>query len=402
MENSGTYLVTGAGSPGTVGLMQGTAVAEQIRHNVMGFWSVVKRFGVSRREAETAVLEAERRQPLSRLEMIDGIARGAGLDYKQVLGYNLLRGVLFADECSVAIAHGKAGKDGRTYFLKNSDKVGGPELSGDGFHQGKEINVFVYVQPKGLPAFMGVGAAGTTGLKFGCSAEGIAVGTNISRTIQLKSKSVSLSTVRAADRAELARIALEEGSAREAALRVASEVSASPMGTPGNMEFVDAQSAWFLEGSYDRMALSEGRDGVFVRTNKFEIFHDINDPEDISSHARFVRANQVLRQHEGSIDEQTLIGLSQDHENGPGLNALCRHHHDSRQETSLSAGVVVIDPAGKDKTTFHVALGKPCYAWNSPAGHLTARFTESPDAVKSSFYDGSAWKAMYSEDYRNA
>lgn len=399
MGNTG-YLIEGSGSPRAIGLAHGRAAEQMIRRNVASLFATLGRMGIRRKDAEVAVLAAEKAQPLRRLEMIDGIAEGAGLRYLDLLSYNLLRGALFSDECSVAIAHGKAGKDGRTYFLKNSDKVGGPELTGEGFYQGKEINVFVYALPAGLPAYMGVAAAGTTGLKFGCSEQGIAVGTNIARTTQLKSKSVSLTTVRAADRAELARMALEEESARTAALRVAAEVSLSPMGTPGNMEFVDADGAWFLEGSYDRMALSEGRDGIFVRTNRFEMFHEINDPDDISSHARFVRANQFLRPHEGSIDESTLISLSADHENGPGLNALCRHHLDSRNETSLSAGVVVIDPDDHEKTVFHVALGKPCVAWNTPEGNITARFTDAPEAVSPSFYDGKAWTAMYTEQDR--
>ena len=394
------YLVAGSGTSRDLGFRHGTLAAGLIHRNVEAFWTLFDSLGLRRKDAEREILAAERAQTMRRLEMIDGIAAGAGLPYKEVLSYNLLRSAVYDDECSVAIAHGKAGRDGRTYFLKNSDKVGGPELVGEGFHQGKEINVFVYVRPAGLPAYMGVGAAGTTGLKFGCSDQGIAVGTNIARTVQLKSKQVSLSTVRAADRAELARIALEEGSARQAALRVTAEVSKSPMGTPGNMEFVDAEAAWFLEGSYDRMALTEGRDGIFVRVNRFEVFHDINDPEDVSSHARFVRASQLLRQQEGSVDENTLIGLSQDHINGPGLNALCRHDNDSRNETSLAAGVVVIDPAGGEKTRIHVALGKPCVAWNAPEGHLAASFTDEPDTVARSFYDGSAWKAMYTEEYR--
>jgi hypothetical protein len=393
-------LVTGHGTPRDLGLRHGALAAGLIHGNLDAFWAFYDSMGLSRMAGEREILAAERDHPLGRLEMIDGIAAGAGLSYKDVLAYNLLRHAIYDDECSVAIAHGKAGKGGRTYFLKNSDKVGGPELSGDGFHQGKEINVFVYVRPKGLPAYMGVGAAGTTGLKFGCSDQGVAVGTNIARTVELKSKQVSLSTVRAADRAELARIALEAPSAREAAMRVVAEVTKSPMGTPGNMEFVDAEAAWFLEGSYDRMALSEGRDGVYVRTNRFEIFADVNDPEDVSSHARNVRASQILRQHAGAVDENLLIGLSQDHVNGPGLNALCRHDQDSRSETSLAAGVVIIDPAGGEKTRIHVALGKPCVAWNTPEGHLTATFEDEPESVHQSFYNGAAWKAMYTEEYR--
>lgn len=391
-------VLTAEGSPSAIGRQHGAALGTAIRHNLRRMAAAWAAMGLSPAAAREAALAAEPGVRVGRLEEIAGIAGGAGLDYADVLALNLWYPVLFPDECSVVVAHGRAGAaDGRTLFFKNSDKVGGAELSGAGFYRGKEINVLVYVRPQGLPAYMGVAAAGTTGLKFGCSERGIAVGTNIARTVQLRDKSVSLNTVRAADRADLARVALEEETARAAAQRVSALISEAPMGTPGNMEFVDAEAAWFLEGSYDRQALTWGRDAIFVRTNRFELFHELNDPEDVSSHARYVRAMELVRPLAGRVEVATLIGVSTDHVNGPGLSSLCRHDPDPRNETSLSAGIVEITPGDAAGTVFHVALGKPCRAWTSPNGHTTLSFRQPPEAAPPGFYDGQVWVDHYSE-----
>jgi hypothetical protein len=391
-------MVEAAGRPRALGFAHGAQAREAVRSNVGRFWTQVERMGYDPETLLRQVARWEEETPLARLEEVRGIALGSGVAYEEVLAMNRLGGVVSPDECSVAVAHGSAGRDGHTIFLKNSDKVGGPELSGPGFCCGKEINVLLCFRPEGEPAVMGVGAAGTTGFKFGCSDRGIAVGSNIARTVALKQRNVDLTTVRAADRAQLGRDALRAGTAREAALYVAGVISRNPMGTPGNMEFVGADEAWFLEGSYDRVSLLVGRDDVFVRTNRFQVLHELNDPEDLSSYCRYVRAMQLVRARKGSVDVEAMIGISMDHGNGPGMNSICRHDPDSRSETSLSAGVVDIDPERPERTAFHVCVGKPCHAWRSAEGHVTLTFDRDPASIPASFFDGAAWRAHYTEE----
>lgn len=395
-------MVDAAGRPRALGLAHGAQARGAIRANVTQFWQRVERMGYDPETLLAQVSRWEDETSLARLEEMRGIADGSGLAYEEILAFNRLTGVVVPDECSVAVAHGSAGRDGHTIFLKNSDKVGGPELSGPEFCCGKEINVLLHLRPAGEPACMGVGAAGTTGFKFGCSDRGIAVGSNIARTVALKQAKVDLTTVRAADRAQLGRDALRMATAREAAIYVAGVISGNPMGTPGNMEFVGADEAWFLEGSYDRVNLLVGRDDVFVRTNRFQVMHELNDPEDLSSYCRYVRASQLVRAKRGQVDVETMIGISMDHENGPSLNSLCRHDEDAREETSLSAGVVDIDPHHPERTAFHVCVGKPCHAWRSPEGHITLTFDREPSSIPQSFFNGDAWKAHYTEEPRLA
>lgn len=389
--------VHAAGSSREIGFSHGRQAAGAIDDNLRLFWQAVKREGL---EPETLLKELPRWEaelPLAQLEEILGIADGSGLPYPEMVAYNRLYATFFPDECSVIIAHGQAGKDGHTIFLKNSDKVGGVELQGEGFCYGKEINAFFYLRPAGQPAIMGVGAAGTTGFKFGCSDAGVATGANIARTRVLKQRQVDLTTVRAADRAQLCRDGLRFGTAREAALHIVDRISAAPMGTTGNLQFVDAGGAWFIEGSYDTYSLMVGRDDVFVRTNRFQVLHEMNDPDDLSSYCRYVRGSQLVQAQKGAVDAQAMIQFSMDHEHGPSLNSLCRHDAAVENETSLSAGVVDIDPADPKRTVFHFCVGKPCHAWRSPTGHRTLTFADDVAAIPDAFYSGQAWIDHYTE-----
>ncbi|MFQ5902381.1 MAG: C45 family autoproteolytic acyltransferase/hydrolase, partial [Candidatus Binatia bacterium] len=337
----------------------------------------------------------------SRLEEIAGIARGAKIPYPEMLAYNLYAGLFSPDECTVMIAFGKATTSGNTVFMKNSDKIGAANLDGPQFYKNKEINTVLDVKPNGGPRIIGVSAAGTTGLKMGLNEYGVAVGTNIARTWELAQKKVDVTKMRAIDRAQLCRDALEKKSALEASQRITNVVLADPMATPGNMEFADAKEAILLEGSYDKLALETVREGVTARSNCFVLLKELNQWDDISSQARLVRCRQLLGENEGRISKESMIRFSMDHANGPGPNSICRHGQHYTEEVSLSAAVMEIDRQNPKRSKISIALGKPCHAWREEKGHINLDMSTEASAIPQDFVSGEVWKEFYREDGRD-
>ncbi|HWP34012.1 MAG TPA: C45 family autoproteolytic acyltransferase/hydrolase, partial [Thermodesulfobacteriota bacterium] len=329
---------------------------------------------------------------------LEGIARGAGCPLPALLAYNAYRGLVFPDECTTMIALADATAAGKVLFLKNSDKIGAASLTGPGYYQHKEINVLLVLAPEGGRKVVGVAAAGTTGLKMGINDRGVAVGTNIARTEELAERRVDVTQLRAVDRAQLAREAMEEPTAMAAAQRIAAKVLAEPMATPGNMEFVDAREAVILEGSYTRQALEVVRQGTVSRTNSFVLLKELNQWDDVSSQARLVRTRQLFRAHAGRLTFERFIEFSMDHENGPGPNSICRHGTHYTEETSMAAMVAEIDGDDPLRSRVAVALGKPCHAWRHPEGHLVVRLDVRPEALPAGFLTGETWKRFWTEE----
>ncbi len=386
------------GSPQEMGRAHGEGLRRAVRSNLRSFWRVMSEGGYHR-EGVTGL--ATRREGLlgpERLAEIEGLARGARVEYPELLAYNLFGGLAFPDECSVMFALGKATANGRTLFLKNSDKVGGASLVGPNFHRCKEINVILAVTGAGGNRMLGAAAAGSTGLKLGMNDQGVAGGTNIARTVELAEKSTDLTTIRAIDRAQLLRDGLEKNTALEATQAIASQVTAHPMGTPGNMEFADAREAYVIEGSYRQLAVETVRDGVAARANQFVVLKALNRPDDISSYARWTRAMELLQANAGKLTFELMIEFSCDHANGPGPNSLCRHGLRPEEEVSLAAGVMETDPGNPARSRIALALGKPCHAWRSAEGHVQLTMDVNPAKIPEGFRNGDVWKEFYREE----
>ncbi len=390
-----------SGSPWECGRAHGDLLQPLVRHNLTAFWQGTRALGLDRRfVSKHARREAGRLSP-SHLEEIEGIARGAGCPFPDLLAYNLYRGLVFPDECTTVIALSDATASGKVLFLKNSDKIGSDTLTGPGYYKNKEINVLLIVEPTGGNRVVGVSAAGTTGLKMGINGKGVAVGTNIARTSELKSRKTDITALRAVDRAALAREAMEKDTAMEAAQLIAAKVLAEPMATPGNMEFVDAREAVILEGSYTRQALEVVREGTVSRTNCFVLLKEINQWDDVSSQSRLIRTRQLAEQHEGKLTFERFIEFSMDHENGPGPNSICRHGGHYTEETSMAAMVAEINGTHPLHSRVAVALGKPCHAWRNPEGHVTFRMDVKADDLPPALLTGEAWKRFWTEDPYN-
>ena len=395
-------VVAYSGAPSDIGRCHGEVAAPAVRHNLAGFRALALARGFDPADLSRAAVAREGLVSPRLLEEIEGIARGAQRPYPEVLAYNLYHNILLPDECTVMIAMGDTTANGEVVFFKNSDKVGGTELTGPNFHRFKEINVILAAAPRGGNKFVGPAAAGSVGLKMGLNDKGVATGSNISRTSELARKQVDLTTVRALDRGILMRDGLEHDTAMAAAQAIGNQVLQDPMSTPGNVEFVDSKEALIIEGSYDRMATERVTSGVCARTNMFVLLKELNDWTDVSSQCRYVRCLELLGTHKGTHSPEQMISFSMDHTNGPNLNSICRHGTRPEEEVSLSSMVAEINSKDPGRSRFAIALGKPCHAWREPRGHLWLDMSFNPEGLPRQFVDGEIWKELYIEDPRDA
>ena len=178
---------------------------------------------------------------------------------------------------------------------------------------------------------------------------------------------------------------------------IAARVAANPTATPGNIEFVDSVRGVIVEGSYDRVAVQIVKSGIASRTNSFVVLRDLNDPNDVSSHCRYVRSQQLLKENSGQLTPDLMKQFTQDHENGPGPNSLCRHGQHYEEETSQSSLVVEIDGKNPKKTRFWIAVGKPCHAWRDSDGFIEGTLDQL-DQIPERFLNGEVWKRFWTEE----
>lgn len=385
------------GGPYERGFRLGSLAKDPVRFNITEFWKYAELRGLAR--GPTLARRLGSSFDSETMEYLLGLARGSGTTFADIAAFNLFKHALSPDECTVMIAMKDSTATGMTTVLKNSDKVGSEKLVGDKFHRNKEINILVSEKPDNGNRFVAVAAAGEASIKMGINDKGVATGSNIARTTELRERKVGIGQVRALDRGWLMREGIIRGStAEEASKFAASELIKNPMSTPGNIEFVDSNTAVIIEGSYDRIAIQKITSGVTVRSNRFVVMHELNDPLDLSSYARYARATELLEASKGRIDPQKLIEFSQDHENGPGPNSICRHHPDFRSETSLAAAVMEINSDAPQKSKFYAALGKPCHAWVSPEANTVVTLDGSGQRAPDGFFSGVTWRQFYTEE----
>ena len=141
-----------------IGRRQGELLHPEISQNLMTFWGALEGRGYQKKEFLKRALRHEGLLSSGRLEEIEGIGDGAGIDYPEVLAYNLFHDVAFPEGCTVLMAVGKSSATGETIFLKNSDKVGSESYVVNSY-KNKEINVIVLLNPKEGHKIIGVAAA---------------------------------------------------------------------------------------------------------------------------------------------------------------------------------------------------------------------------------------------------
>lgn len=388
----------GVGSHYAIGYANGVRSAPFVRANLTSFWQAMKALGHGRNWLLGKAREEIGLLAPQFVDEIAGIAEGSRLAYEDVLAYNLYGDYVFSDGCTVMMAIGQAGHNGNTLFMKNSDQVGNDSMVGPNFDRNKEIYVIQIIDPDEGNRMIGVSAAGRTGIKVGVNNKGVATGSNIARTIELRQRNVDISQVRASDRTQLMRQGLEKNTAAEAANLISGLILENPTSTPGNIEFADSNEGIIIEGSYTHQAINVVRDQVAARTNRFQLLEYTNQPEDVSSVCRYQRCLQLLRENEGELTLEKFAEFSRDHANGPGPNSICRHGNDYHEETSLGAAIIEIDREAPEKSVIRMALGKPCHAWRSSEGYITLTLADGPDKVPAGFLNGAVWQQFYSEE----
>jgi hypothetical protein len=387
-----------------LGRSRGKRLQDAIAQNVAGFWTAVEDRGIDRETVHAeAKTQAERLAPETRAE-IEGKAETSGVSERDLLAFSLFEETLVPDGCTTAIAAGDAAASGDTVFFKQSDKKGADEFEGEDYHQHQQINVVRIEDPEDKNKVIGVTAAGSQAVKMGINEQGVAIGSNISRTVTFDEEGKDSKDWAAASRGEYMRQGLLHGdTANEVAEQITPMLFADPMSSPGNIDIADHERAIILEGEFTHLASEWVEDDVVGRANKFQVLDDLaRSREEIpSSYARYERVMEVLEANEGDVTVDTMRDLSVDHENGPGLESVCRHQeHDYTDETSLSGAVFDIDGENPGDSDVYIALGKPCHAWRSDEGegwiHITADATEAdvPDA----FLSGDAWLEYYTEE----
>ena len=380
-----------------IGRAHGQRWRRAVLANLANFEAGYRKAGFSR--AAAADLAQRMAQDYSDriLEEIRGIAAGAEVELARLLAFNLCHGLVFPDECTVLFAMGDATASGKVLFLKNSDKIGGESMVGENFYEHKEINVVLTIPPEDGPGVIGVTAAGSSGIKMGVNTLGVAAGTNIVRTTELRERNVATTEMRALDRIQLAREGLQKESAFDAATFISTRLAMQPAATPGNVEFVDSQVGVVVEGSYDCVAQHVVRSGVAIRANAFVAMKDLNDPEDESSRCRYIRARELLLGHLAILSPALMKQFSQDHGNGPGPNSICRHGVHYEEETSQSSMVIELDREDPGQTRFWIAMGKPCHAWRDTEGNYEGRVGQL-EQVPPGFTNGETWKRFWTEE----
>lgn len=377
---------------------RGAVSRPAIEDNLYLFWSLLEDAGIRRGQILKTLREGERRLGTTRLEEIQHMSRDAEVPFEELLAFNLHEDAVFRDGCTVLMALGKASASGNPILLKNSDKVGGKTLEGPNFHLNKEINVIQDTRSDSGHRILGVCAAGSTGIKMGMNDAGLVTASNIGRTTELKAKKVDLTSLRAIDRAQIMRDGLEFDNAHAAADKTLADLMKNPMSTPGNVEFLDKDEGFIIEGSYSQFAVEIVReDRIAARANHFRLLDQLNDPDDVAGHKRYVRCMELLEGNYGSIDRAKMIDFSMDHANGPGPSSICRYGTTPEEETSLSAMVMEIDPENPKKSVVSICLGKPSYAWRDPAGNITLAMDSPPEEIPEEFLNGEVWKRFYSE-----
>ena len=383
-----------------IGKAHGRLLRRAVRSNLANFEAAYRAAGIER----TALAESARRTAQDYtdriLEEIRGIVAGAEVDEERLLAFNLCHGAVFSDECTVLFAMSDATASGKILFLKNSDKIGGASMVGPNFYEHKEINVVLAIRPGDEPGVIGVTAAGSTGIKMGVNTLGVAAGTNIVRTTELRERNrertVGTTEMRALDRIQLAREGLQKASAFEAATIISGRLAKQPAATPGNIEFVDSRTGVIVEGSYDCVALHVVQSGAASRANAFVALRDLNDPQDESSRCRYARTQELLTEHRGKLTPSLMKEISQDHFNGPGPNSICRHGTHYEEETSQSSMVIELEREDPGQTRFWIAMGKPCHAWRHADGNYAGR-VERLEQAPPGFASGETWKRFWSE-----
>ena len=387
------------------GEKRGEMLKWAIGQNLKNFWVSARDKEIYKEDIYAAVRENSHRLPnLTKVE-IKSMARSASVPYMDLLAFNLFEENITPDGCTVAIAAGNSSATGETIFFKQSDKKGSSEFTGENCYENQQVNVIRVEEHEDGNNVLMVAAAGSTAVKMGINDKGVAIGSNISRTITFDEEGKSAKEWAAASRGEFMRQGLIQGNtAVEAAQVITPLLFSDPMSSPGSIDIADAKRAVILEGEFTHLASEWIENGVTGRANKFEILSHLARPrsEIPSSYCRYERVMEMLEKNEGNVTVETMRDLSIDHKNGPGLNSICRYQeNDYNDETTLSAAIFQLRESKPEKSEVYIALGKTSYSWRSEEGEGWVKISADSleEDIPENFLNGEAWLKYYTEEH---
>ncbi|PMR77102.1 C45 family autoproteolytic acyltransferase/hydolase [Billgrantia endophytica] len=332
-----------AGNRHIVGEAHGSTHARLIQHSLEVYDRLFHDFvGIAWEEARQ---EAVRFQPMIErgfpaiIEEMEGIARGAGVDFLDILTLNC-RSEIALTRSSGGCSAFSLRRHGQQWLAQNWD------WRNDQLH-----NVVVLrIEGTGTTPLISVGEAGMVG-KIGMNARGIGVCLNAIRS-QTCGEGLPI---------HVALRKILESPDLESALRVATH---DRICSPAHFLLASgdgqAQGMEVQPGEPGRLT---PEDGVVTHTNHLYALPTTCPVEDyprIDSRPRLERLDTLIREGlpvDARIDETTLFGALSDHDNAP--MSICRHFNpdqppDERMETLFS---VVMNLSERRLTLRH---GKPC------------------------------------------
>ena len=370
--------------------MSNWSLSQSIRANLEDFWKAAAAMGLKKEELLNV---SNGRSSFSGpiLEQLKKYVRETGVSLQELICYNQYADLLMPEDCTVYFAAGNASKSGMTVFGKNSDKSGNRAFNSDVYYKNRQISVVAYYNNPDGSHIVGVAAAGSTGLKMGLNSYGVAVGTNYGQTKAAEKMALDPIQKLAGDRAQIAREALTEKTALDAARKAVSHVMEHPMASSGILEFADAKEVYVVESAYDYVAIKRVRDAVDSRANFFNILPQLNREGNISSFCRYYRSQELLKANEGAVTADILRAISMDHENGPGGNSICRHSY-TLDSATLGAAVMELNADHPEQSVIQIALGTPCTAWTSPEGHISISMNMPEEEIPIGFRNGDVFR----------
>ncbi|MDR5864486.1 C45 family autoproteolytic acyltransferase/hydrolase [Halomonas campisalis] len=337
-----------SGSRRMIGEAHGRIHARLIQHSLTVYAQLFHDFvgidwDAARREAGRFQAMIERGFPAI-LEEMDGIARGAGVDFTDVLTLNC-RSEIALTRASGGCSAFALLRDGQQWLAQNWD------WRTDQLH-----NVVVLrIEGIGRPALISIGEAGMVG-KVGLNAQGIGVCLNAIRS-QTCGEGLPI---------HIALRKILESPDWDSALRVVTDDRVcSPAhfllaSAPPASEACQALGLEVLPGEPGRL---EAQGGLVTHTNHLYAPAATRQVEDFpraDSRPRLARLNALLdgeSASQGSLDEARLFEILSDHQGAP--MSICRHFNpdqppDERMETLFA---VVMNLSQRRLTLRH---GKPC------------------------------------------
>ena len=379
------------------GMLTGRQCAASIAENLRVFWQTAAKAGIPRTEIEKEAGQSADAFPDARYEEIRGMAEGAGVNFKELLAYNLFQPQILPEGCTVFWAAGSSSSSGATILGKNSDKGGNECFTGKNCHNFHEINVVSYFENEDGSHIVGVSAAGTTGLKMGLNSYGVAAATNFGYSAKVKTMELSVEAKFAGDRAQIARDALTKKTALEAAQYTVARLMEQPMASSGMFEFADADSVYVVENVYEYVAVQKVVDAVDSRSNYFVTLGHLNAPGNASCYCRYHRSQKMLSKVEGHVTVEDLKKISMDHHDGTGSVGICRHTEGLDSSTQSSV-VIELNRECPEQSRIHVALGKPCNAWRNEDGHTVITMDMKREEIPEAFLQGEPYKKYGTAD----